>query len=439
MRKKKIVFCAVALTIFMTGAVACATEKPSDMKVKESVVTTDNQVTSTTSVAKETEKAEEVTAAAAVTTKEAETETASTAVQEEKKTEGREEIMDNKTLQSVLAVHNMKAGTCLSRQMLNDDKCVEFIRDNFNSITFENDMKPDYILDREASRAAGDLVVRFNETTEEMLKWCADNGMSVRGHTLIWHSQTPDWIFYEDFDTEKEPVGREVMLARMESYISQVFKLLEDKGYIELFYAYDVVNEAWEDNGTKRNSLWLTTIGEDYLWHAFYFADKYAPEYIDLYYNDYNEQYKAETLCKFVKTLVDEEGNYLIDGIGLQAHLYTDDNVRKYLEAVEKLGSTGLKVCLTELDLCLGKYSAVKQPTEDNLKLQGRYYYNLVNGLLALADTGKVKMDSLTWWGFIDRLSWRSEGSPLLLGENYEPKYAYYGVLQMKDYAGFVK
>jgi len=439
MRKKKIVFCAVTLTIFMTGAVACATEKPSGMKVKESVVTTDNQVTSTTSVAKETEKAEEVTAAAAVTTKEAETETASTAVQEEKKTEGREEIMDNKTLQSVLAVHNMKAGTCLSRQMLNDDKCVEFIRDNFNSITFENDMKPDYILDREASRAAGDLVVRFNETTEEMLKWCTDNGMSVRGHTLIWHSQTPDWIFYEDFDTEKEPVGREVMLARMESYISQVFKLLEDKEYIELFYAYDVVNEAWEDNGSKRNSLWLTTIGEDYLWHAFYFADKYAPEYIDLYYNDYNEQYKAETLCKFVKTLVDEEGNYLIDGIGLQAHLYTDDNVRKYLEAVEKLGSTGLKVCLTELDLCLGKYSAVKQPTEDNLKLQGRYYYNLVNGLLALADTGKVKMDSLTWWGFIDRLSWRSEGSPLLLGENYEPKYAYYGVLQMKDYAGFVK
>lgn len=427
MVKKIIALCVVVLTLLMTS-VACDVKEPGEETAKPGVKK-DTQAIAASEATKETEKAEGVTTEAI--------ETVTTSTMEEKKTEDNDETMADVTLQSVLAAHNMKAGTCLSEQMLNDDRCVDFIKANFNSITFENLMKPDYILDREASRAAGDLVVKFNETAENMLKWCADNDMAVRGHVLIWHSQTPDWIFYEDFDVEKELVSREVMLTRMESYIRQVFRLLEEKGYIELFYAYDVVNEAWEDNGTMRSSLWLTTIGEDYLWQAFYFADKYAPDYIDLYYNDYNEQYKTDTICNFVKTLVDETGRYLIDGIGLQAHLYTGDNVRKYLEAVEKLGSTGLKVCITELDLCLGTYSAYKQPTEENLKLQGRYYYNLINGLLKLMDEGRVNMDSLTWWGFIDRLSWRSEGSPLLLGEDYIPKYAYYGALQIKDYAGF--
>ncbi len=429
MVNKKIALYIVAFTLLMTTA--CGIKESNEAAKPD--VTKETQAITTSEVTKETEKAQEVT------TEPTTTETVSTAASGENETEGNDDIMVKANLKSVFEAHNMKAGTCLSEQMINDDKCVEFIKENFNSITFENNMKPDYILDREASRAAGDIVVKFNEATEKMLKWCADNGMAVRGHTLIWHSQTPDWIFYEDFDTGKELVSRDVMLARMESYIRQVFKLLEDKGYIELFYAYDVVNEAWEDNGTKRNSLWLTTIGDDYLWQAFYFADKYAPDYIDLYYNDYNEQYKTETLCKFVETLVDEDGRYLIDGIGLQGHLYTGDNVRNYLSAVEKYGPTGLKVCITELDVGLGAYMSVKQPTEENLKLQGRYYYNLIDGILKLVDEGKVNMDSLTWWGFADGLSWRSDSSPLLLDKDYNPKYAYYAALQIKEQAGFDK
>lgn len=348
-----------------------------------------------------------------------------------------ETVTEDITIQSVLAEHNMKAGTCLSEQMLRNSKCVEFIKANYNSITFENELKPDYILDKKASQEAGDIVVAFGSATEDMLKWCAENGMKLRGHTLIWHSQTPNWIFYEDFDTKKELVSREVMLARMESYIRQVFELLNEKGYLELFYAYDVVNEAWMEDGSKRESLWLTTIGDDYLWYAFYFADKYAPEEVALYYNDYNEQFKTETLYNFVKTLVDEEGNSLIDGVGLQAHLYTEDSLDTYFKAVEKLGSTGLKVCLTELDICLGSWPEIKPATEENLKAQGRHYYNLLNGLFQMAEEGKVQMDSLTFWGFVDQLSWRRERSPLLLGAKFQPKYAYYGALQMKELAGF--
>ncbi|MBP3569046.1 MAG: endo-1,4-beta-xylanase [Lachnospiraceae bacterium] len=341
------------------------------------------------------------------------------------------------TIQEVLAAHNMKAGTCLSDFMIGNKKCQELIQANFNSITFENHLKPDAILNQQESKKAGNLVVKFNATTLKLLEWCKENKMAVRGHTLIWHSQTPDWIFYEDFDKKNALVSREVMLERMESYISQTFALLEELGYLELFYAYDVLNEAWMEDGTMRDSLWLTTIGEDYMWQAFYFADKYAPDYIDLYYNDYNEQYKTETLYNFVQTLIDENGEYLIDGIGFQAHLYTEDNLEDYFATVERLGSLGLKLNLTELDVCLGSWQNIKPAVDENLRAQGQYYYNLIEGLLKLKEEGKVHMDALTFWGFADKLSWRAERSPLLFNTMYAPKYAYYGALQIKELAGF--
>ncbi len=340
-------------------------------------------------------------------------------------------------LQTVFAEYGLKTGTCLTDQMVRNQTCTDIILDNFNSITFENHMKPDYIFNQSESKKTGDLVVAFNSTADLLMDWCKENNMAMRGHVLIWHSQTPSWIFYDNFDTTGNLVDREVMLARMDSYIRQVFEQLEEMGYLECFYAYDVVNEAWMEDGSKRESLWLETIGDDYMWHAFNFANKYAPDYIDLYYNDYNEQYKTETLYNFVNTLVDEDGNYLIDGIGLQAHLYTDDNIDDYLKMMEKLGSTGLKVNLTELDVCLGSWTDIKPATEENMKEQGRYYYNLIHGILELIEEGKVKSDSLTFWGFADTLSWRKERSPMLYNRLYEPKYAYFGALQQKEYAGF--
>ena len=173
------------------------------------------------------------------------------------------------------------------------------------------------------------------------------------------------------------------------------------------------------------------------MWYAFYYADKYAPETIDLYYNDYNEQYKTDALYDFVQTLVDEEGRYLIDGIGLQAHLYTEDNLADYLATVEKLGSLGLKINLTELNVCLGSWPEINPATDENLKAQGQYYYNLINGLLQLVAEEKVEMDAITFWGFTDKLSWRGERSPALFNNMSQPKYAYYGAIQMKELAGF--
>lgn len=414
MKKWRIGLRLIVLAVFL---MACSPEGSEDVtkEIRETVMDA-GEVTKDTS---EADKTEEIVQA----------ETDEDLQKEER------EISD--TLKSVYAAYDIKAGTCLTEQMISNKRCEQIILDNFNSVTFENQMKPDYIFDKKASKSEGELVVKFDYTAQQLLKWCSENNMAVRGHTLIWYSQTPSWIFYEDFNTGGSLVGREVMLERMESYIRQVFEQLEELGYLELFYAYDVVNEAWMEDGTKRDSLWLQTIGDDYLWYAFYYADMYAPEYIDLYYNDYNEQFKTDTLYDFVQTLVDEEGNYLIDGIGLQAHLYTEDNLNDYFATVEKLGSTGLKVNLTELDVCLGTWTNIKSATEENLKAQGQYYYNLVNGLLQMVQEGKVEMDSLTFWGFSDKLSWRKERSPLLFDMVYEPKYAYYGALQIKEYAGF--
>lgn len=339
-------------------------------------------------------------------------------------------------LKEIFAEHGLKVGTCITPQMISTNKHANLILEQFSSVTAENAMKPDYMFDKNASIEAGDLVVKINSDALKILKWAKENGMAVRGHTLVWYSQTPKWIFYEDFDAKKELASREVMLGRMESYIKQIFEKLTEEGYIDIIYAYDVVNEAWMENGSMRECLWQKTIGDDYLWYAFYYADKYAPESIDLYYNDYNEQYKGSTLKKFVETLKDKNGRYLIDGIGLQAHLYTEDNLENYLKTVDDLASTGLKLQLTELDVCLGAWQKKIPANDENFRKQGKYYYKLINGLFERIDNGTLNMDALTFWGFMDSLSWRSESKPLLYDSKLSPKYSYYGAAQLPEYAG---
>jgi len=298
-------------------------------------------------------------------------------------------------------------------------------------------MKPYYLFNKEKSQQTGQLVVEFNSDMITMLDWAKTNGMAVRGHTLVWYSQTPDWIFYKDFDTQKGLVGREEMLARMDSYMQQVFDGLREREYIDLFYAYDVVNEAWMEDGSMRDNKWKQIIGDDYLWQAFHTANKYAPESIDLYYNDYNEQFKTQTLVDFVETLKDDEGNYLIDGVGFQAHLYTSDDLVDYFNTVDAIADLGVKVQLTELDVCLGAYQKPLIAVEENTRAQGVFMYELINGLLERVDNGTLKMDAITFWGFADNLSWRKEYSPMLYNKKLVPKYAYFGAMQIKEKAGY--
>jgi len=412
MKKNKMVGIAVACVLLITG---CGAGTPAS--------------TGTIGNGEDAAQAETIIE----TSNESTTEEVSTEATEE---EAREETVDA-TLKEVFSKHGLKVGTCVSSSELNKRSFKETVLNQFNSLTVENAMKPDSALNQAKSKEEGKVVVDFNKEVLTILEFARENGFSMRGHTLVWYSQTPEWLFHEGFENSGDFVDRDEMLKRMEDLISGTFAKIEELGYTDLFYAYDVVNEAWMEDGTMRDNHWLEIIGDDYLWYAFYYADKYAPESIDLYYNDYNEQYKADTLVKFVETLKDEDGRYLIDGIGLQAHLYTSDNLPGYFKAVDKLAETGLKIQLTELDVCLGKYQAPLEATDDNLVKQGKFYYDLINGIFERVDAGKLKMDAFTFWGFSDGYSWRREYSPLLLDKNFKPKYALYGALQIKDKAGY--
>ena len=354
----------------------------------------------------------------------------------EVKLPAQKEVTD-KTLRDVFGAYGMKIGTCISANVINNQKMAELVIGQFNSLTMENAMKPDYILNQEKSIASGELTVEFNSEARSVLAWAKEHNFAMRGHTLIWYSQTPDWIFRDGFDKNGVYVSREEMLTRMEALISGVFAELNTLGYLDLFYAYDVINEAIMEDGSIRENNWTKIIGDDYLWYAFYYADKYAPETVDLYYNDYNEQYKAESLVELAETLKDNDGRYLIDGIGLQAHLFTADDLPNYLNAVDILAETGLKLELTEVDIGLGKYESPLSPTDENLREQGRYCYELIKGLFERKDAGSINMDAVTFWGFSDGISWRREYSPQLYDSDLDPKYALYGALQIREYAGY--
>ena len=169
------------------------------------------------------------------------------------------EVTD-KTLKDVFKEHGMKIGTCVSSYVIDKKDTSDLILEQFNSVTMENAMKPDYILNQDKCKAEGKLVVEYNSEALSILKWAKKNNLSMRGHTLIWYSQTPEWIFREGFESNGSFVGREEMLSRMESFISSNFETLKNLGYIDCFYAYDIINEAIMEDGSLRQNHWTETI-----------------------------------------------------------------------------------------------------------------------------------------------------------------------------------
>ena len=162
----------------------------------------------------------------------------------------------------------------------------------FNSITCENEMKPENVLDAATTLADPE---KYNESPAldftkaiTILDFAKENNLKMRGHTLVWHSQTPDWFFYENYDTSANLASRELMLKRLENYIKGVFEFV-NTNYPGMFYAFDVANECVDDSNNLRESNWTKTIGPDFLEYAFKYARQYAGDDIKLFYNDYNE------------------------------------------------------------------------------------------------------------------------------------------------------
>lgn len=337
---------------------------------------------------------------------------------------------------SIKDVYNgyFKIGTAIMASNLASPSFMDLVEKHFNeSITFGNELKPDYVLDQAASQASGDNTnpqVNFSQA-DALLKYCGKNKIPVRGHTLVWHSQTPDWFFKENFSDDGDWVDKDTMLKRMENYIKNVMEGLATQYPDVEFYAWDVVNEAWLDDGNPRkagssksedsnSSAWVRIFGDNsFIEYAFQYARKYAPKNCKLYYNDFNEYMPGKTTAIYNMAMeLKEKG--LIDGIGMQSHLDVGfPTASTYRKAIDKFASTGLDIQVTELDI------TTSDTSEAGLEKQAQLYSDIFDIYTDYADS----ISAVVVWGVTDDQSWRATRVPLLFDENFQAKPAYYSIV----------
>ena len=332
---------------------------------------------------------------------------------------------------------SFKTGVALSAEDIKNPLKAKLVASQFNSITCENEMKADFTLDWEATLKRGDekYPIVNMKRAETALNFAKENGLTMRAHTLVWHSQTPRWLFTVGFqDSEEAPlVSREIMLARMENYIKQEMEYVNTH-YPGVVYAWDVVNEAIEtgdgqENGIRtKNNLWYEVLGEEYVELAFTYARKYTAEGQKLFYNDYGtyDKTKMFAIYKLLEKLKEKD---LVDGIGMQDHIQlSSPTVLDYQYAVNKYAELGIELQVTELDIDM------KENTEEAQEKIGTRYKNIMAVLLNSMKKGKANITSVTFWGLTDDRSWlnNADGAsyPLLFDKELKPKKAYFGVLQ---------
>ncbi len=317
-------------------------------------------------------------------------------------------------------------GVAVPNTVLSDLGKYGDVLDEFDLITCENETKPDALLDRAANAADPEKYYTSPKVNFSSAKLAAEyaksHGKRLRLHTLVWHSQTPAWFFTEDYTDGGAPVSREVMLGRMESYIASVLGYF-DENYPGLIYAVDVVNEAFDVgdgdvNGIRmKNSKWYEVVGPDFVYYAFLYARRYAPEGVRLFYNDYACMWKVDLILNNLSRVKDDG---LIDGIGMQAHLSVDDPVPQFLAAAKRFSDEGYEVQLSELDV------GVK--SKDDFERQGQFYRSLLSGLVKLKTDG-ANITAVTVWGVSDGNTWRPTELPLLFNADLSEKPAYEGFI----------
>ena len=321
-----------------------------------------------------------------------------------------------------------------------DAKGAALIKAQFNTITPENVLKWENVHPQPATYdfSQADQYVAFGQA----------NGMFIVGHTLVWHSQTPRWVFQ---DANGKPLTRDALLARMHDHIATVVGRY--KGRVK---GWDVVNEALNEDGTMRRSPWSTIIGDDFIEKAFEYAHEADPS-AELYYNDYNLENAAKRngAAELVKRL--KANGIPIAAVGSQTHekLYNTATAAKLDTTISVLGALGVKVNITELDVDVLPAATQNRTADVGVTAQQGMSAALnpfVTGLpdavqqeLAqrYADLFKVflkhrgTVDRVTLWGVGDGDSWLNNwpmrgrtNYPLLFDRQDSPKPAFDAVLQ---------
>jgi endo-1,4-beta-xylanase len=281
---------------------------------------------------------------------------------------------------------------------------AELIRTEFNAVVAENCMKPEPVHPEEN---------RYNWTdADQFVAFGEKNKQTVTGHCLIWHSQLPKWFFLDEKGNDVTP---EVLKERMKEHIYTVVGRY--KGRVK---GWDVVNEAFEDDGSYRKSKFYRILGQDFIRYAFQFAHEADP-HAELYYNDYSMETPAK--CDAVVTLVQElkAAGCRIDAVGSQSHMQLETPTLNAIErSIHKLKAAGVKVLITEWDVSIlpspysganisarFEYSKQTDPYQGGVpdSVQQKWNKRVLDVFELFLQNSDV-IDRVTVWGITDATSW---------------------------------
>lgn len=273
----------------------------------------------------------------------------------------------------------------------------------FNLVTAENAMKWDATEPSQNS-------FNFSEG-DKLVSWAQSNNYTVHGHALVWHNQTPNWV---------QNLSASAMQSAMNNHIDKV--LAHYKGKVPM---WDVVNEAFEDDGTYRNSFWYRTLGKSFIENAFIRARAADPS-VKLIYNDYNLEYTGNKSNAAYNMLKDfKSRNIPVDGIGFQMHLDIQYSIdyNDFAKNLQRFADLGLEIYITEMDVRVSS-----NPTSAELQTQASYYKNIIEKCMAQPAVKAIQV-----WGFTDKYSWvpntfPGRGAALLFDSSYNPKASYYAM-----------
>ena len=312
-------------------------------------------------------------------------------------------------LRSLAQDRDIHIGAAVAARPLGSEALyAETLAREFNMLTPENAMKfgPLHPNRDRYDFSDADAIVDFAEA----------HGMQVRGHTLVWHNQLPSWLTAGNW-------ARDEMIEILREHIMTVVGRYQGR-----VAAWDVVNEAVANDGSLRDTIWLRSIGPEYIDMAFRWAHEADPDAL-LFYNDYGGEgqgRKSDAIYTLVHGLL--QRGVPIHGVGLQMHVSLDRSPEPQDVAanMKRLAALGLKVHITEMDV------RIKGPaTEEKLAEQARVYRDMLEVCLAAENCRAFVL-----WGFTDRHSWiphffTGYGSGLIFDESYRPKPAYNALIDM--------
>lgn len=369
-----------------------------------------------------------------------------------------------------------KVGNAIGSYEMNNSGNMSFVASQHNSITMGNEMKPDYLLGSTKATLSNTnpdgyvdtakFTYKYKDTTypiinmdsiDNCLNTAYKNGLKMRYHVFVWHKQTPQWFFKENFSKSGAYVSKDVMDGRLEYLVRNVMTHIytyqnADGVYVgrEVIDNWDIANEYLHNNDGGTKSYWDEVYYPEYTYNKNKHSGILTPVYIkeafaighsiledfgltddvSLLCNEYNTYQVSDKMVKMIqyfntKDEVNKTGEIICDGVGMQTHLDMGYPAIEDIgtNAIDVFKAAGIEIQLTEMDL------TDKVQSETSQINQIAKWYNLMMLLMTEKDSG-AKITGIVWWGMSDKYSWRSEGVPLLFSDYWKAKEHYFQVIE---------